>query len=223
MTSPTRRRHPRRAVRGSGVATLVVSSLTAGPRPHRDVLGDADNDVSSGSLTQTVAAPRRPHPARAPPPRARSPKPPKVKLVASTTKASVGDKVTLQLAQQARRRVMASGDWGGAQKAKGSKKVRITERGKHVFKLTVENASGAKTAKVEVMATRKAKELELVVTEELVLVGDEVDVAADGLAKGETYTRPARRQAGPHRQGEQEGRRPAPSRSPRPPRRVPWP
>jgi hypothetical protein len=84
--------------------------------------------------------------------------------------------------------VMASGDWGGAQKAKGSKTVRIAERGKHVFKLTVQNASGAKTATVQVLAARKAKTLELVVTEELTMVGTEVDVTADGLAKGEPYT-----------------------------------
>ena len=38
------------------------------------------------------------------------------------------------------------------------------------------------------MASRKAKELELVVTEELVTVGDEVAVTAAGLAKGEDFT-----------------------------------
>ena len=83
---------------------------------------------------------------------------------------------------------MASGDWGGAQKTKGSATVRIAERGKHVFKLTVQNAAGAKTATVKVLASRKAKELELVVTDELTMVGSDVDVTADGLAKGEDYT-----------------------------------
>ncbi len=37
--------------------------------------------------------------------------------------------------------VMASGDWTGAQKSKGSVTVRIAERGKHIFKLTVQNAA----------------------------------------------------------------------------------
>ncbi len=134
-------------------------------------------------------------------------KPPKVKLVASTTKASVGDKVRLSWHSKRADVVMASGDWAGSQKSKGSVTVRIAERGKHVFKLTVKNASGAKTATVKVMAARKAKTLELVVTEELTLVGSEVDVTADGLAKGEDYTDPPRRQADPDRQGGQEGRR----------------
>ena len=115
-------------------------------------------------------------------------KPPKVKLVASTTKASVGDKVRLSWHSKRADVVMASGDWAGSQKSKGSATVRIAERGKHVFKLTVKNASGAKSATVKVMAARKAKTLELVVTEELTMVGSEVDVTADGLAKGEDYT-----------------------------------
>ena len=84
--------------------------------------------------------------------------------------------------------VMASGDWAGAQKSKGSVTVRIAERGEHVFKLTVQNASGAKTAYREGAGLRKAKDLELVVTEELTMVGSDVDVTADGLAKGEDYT-----------------------------------
>ena len=45
---------------------------------------------------------------------------------------------------------MASGDWGGSHKTKGSETVRISERGKHVFKLTVKNAAGVKTATVKV-------------------------------------------------------------------------
>ena len=68
-------------------------------------------------------------------------KPPKVKLVASTTKASVGDKVRLSWHSKRADVVMASGDWAGAQKTKGSATVRIAERGKHVFKLTVQNAA----------------------------------------------------------------------------------
>ena len=52
---------------------------------------------------------------------------------------------------------MASGDWSGVQKSKGTANLRISERGKHVFKLTVQNAAGAKTATVEVLASRKAK------------------------------------------------------------------
>jgi hypothetical protein len=135
--------------------------------------GDSSNNPSSGTVTQTVLAPVRP---------------PKVHLRVSTTKASVGDKVVLHWRTKRADRVVASGDWKGAQKAKGRQPVRITDRGKHVFKLTVANASGRKTDKVTVMASRKAKELELVVTDELVLVGTTVDVSADGLAKGETYT-----------------------------------
>ena len=69
-------------------------------------------------------------------------KPPMVKLAASTTKASVGDKVRLRWHSKRADVVMASGDWAGAQKSKGSVTVRIAERGKHVFKLTVKNASG---------------------------------------------------------------------------------
>ena len=110
-----------------------------------------------------------------------------VKLAVSTTKASVGDKVRLRWHSKRADVVMASGDWAGAQKSKGSVTVRIAERGKHVFKLTVKNAAGAKTATVKVLAARKAKTLDLVVTEELTLVGSDVDLTADGLAKGEEY------------------------------------
>ena len=49
----------------------------------------------------------------------------------------------------------------------------------------MKNAAGAKTATVKVLAARKAKTFELVVTEELTLVGSDVDLTADGLAKGE--------------------------------------
>jgi hypothetical protein len=165
----------------AGVATLVTSALTTGAHVITATYsGDGLNDTSLNTLTQTVAAP--------PAPPVVPVKPPKVTLVASTTKASVGDMVRLRWHSKRADVVMASGDWGGAQKAKGSKTVRIAERGKHVFKLTVQNASGAKTATVQVLAARKAKTLELVVTEELTMVGTEVDVTADGLAKGETYT-----------------------------------
>jgi hypothetical protein len=176
------------AVDPGGVATLVVDSLAAGDHAlTATYANDPDDTGSVGSLTQTVVAPAPPPP----PPPAPAPKPvkkPKVHLSVSKTKASVGDKIVLQWRTKRADSVQASGDWGGAQKAKGRKQLRVTERGKHVFKLTVANASGRKTAKVEVLASRKAKELELVVTEELVLVGSDVDVTADGLAKGETYT-----------------------------------
>ena len=111
-----------------------------------------------------------------------------MKLVASTTKTSVGDKIRLRWHSKRADVVMASGDWGGSHKSKGWEDIRISERGKHIFKLTVKNASGIKTARVKVMASRKAKELELVVTDELSLVGAKVDVRADGLAKGEEFT-----------------------------------
>jgi len=115
-------------------------------------------------------------------------KAPEVKLAASTTKASVGDKVVLRWHSKNADSLMASGDWSGAQKPKGSKTVGINERGKHTFKLTVQNASGSKTATVQVMAARKSKTLDLVVTDELTMVGSSVDITADGLAKGEEYT-----------------------------------
>jgi hypothetical protein len=167
----------------AGVATLVVSSLTAGGHALTATYsGDLNNDSSVGALTQTVAAP----PA-APPPPAATVKPPEVKLVVSAGKASVGDKVQLRWRSKRADQLMASGDWSGVQDNKGSATVRIAERGKHVFKLTVQNAAGAKTATVKVLASRKAKELELLVTEELTMVGSEVAVTADGLAKGEDY------------------------------------
>ena len=177
----------------TGVATLVVGSLTVGDHAlTATYLGDGTSETSIGTLTQTVAAPPPPPPPPPTPPRRpRAPvvtvKPPMVKLVASTTKASVGDKVRLNWHSKRADVVMASGDWAGAQKSKGSETVRIAERGKHVFKLTVKNAAGAKTATVKVLAARKAKTFELVVTEELTLVGSEVDLTADGLAKGEEY------------------------------------
>jgi hypothetical protein len=156
------------------VATLVVSSWAAGQHLVTATYnGDSNNNQSAGTLTQTVVTPVRP---------------PKVHLRVSTKQASVGDKVMLRWRTKRADQVTASGDWKGAQGSKGRETIRITERGKHVFKLTVANASGSKTDKVTVMASRKAKELELVVTDELVLVGTEVDVAADGLAKGEAYT-----------------------------------
>jgi hypothetical protein len=164
----------------AGVATLVTSALTAGDHALKATYtGDVNNDFSEGTLTQTVNAVPAP---------VATVKPPKVKLVASTNQASVGDKVKLRWHSKRADSVMASGDWAGSQKSKGSATVRIAERGKHVFKLTVRNAVGTKTATVKVMASRKAKELELVVTEELTMVGSDVDVTADGLAKGEEYT-----------------------------------
>jgi hypothetical protein len=177
----------------SGVATLVVNTWSAGVHAVTATYsGDVNNNTStSPELSQTVVAPAPPPPASpAPPPSPAAPavKPPKVHLSVSTTKASVGDKIMLQWRTKRADIVKASGDWGGAQAAKGRKQLRVTERGTHVFKLTVANAAGRKSAKVEVVASRKAKELELVVTEELVLVGTEVEVAADGLAKGENYT-----------------------------------
>ena len=163
-----------------GAATLVVSSLAVGDHALTAVYsGDLNNNTSQGNLAQSVTAP--PAPPVAPV------KPPKVKLVVSSTKASVGDKVRLRWRSKHADKVMASGDWSGSRKSKGSATVRIAERGKHVFKLTVQNAAGAKTATVKVLASRKAKELELLVTEELTMVGTDVDVTADGLAKGEDY------------------------------------
>jgi hypothetical protein len=162
----------------SGVATLVVSSLGVGSHVITATYnGDAGNNYSYVDLTQTVAAPPAP-PVQAP----------EVKLAASTTKASVGDKVVLRWSSKNADSLTASGDWSGFQKPKGSKTVRIAERGKHIFKLTVQNAAGSKTAMVKIMAARKAKTLELVVTDELTMVGSEVSITADGLAKAEEYT-----------------------------------
>jgi PKD repeat protein len=168
-------------VNAAGVATTVVSSLAAGAHALTATYsGDPGNNFSEGTLTQTVNAP----PAPPPPPV----KAPKVKLTVSTTKTSVGDKVRLRWTSKNADSVTASGDWNGAQKPKGSKDVRINSPGKHTFKLTVRNAAGRKTATVTVMATRKAKTLELVTTEELTMVGTSVTIGADGLAKAETYT-----------------------------------
>jgi hypothetical protein len=165
---------------GSGVATTVVSSLGAGAHTLTATYsGDGANNYSQGTLTQTVNAPPPP-----PPPPVKAPE---VKLTVSTTKTSVGDKVRLRWSSKNADSVMASGDWNGAQKPKGSKDVRINARGKHTFKLTVQNAAGSKTATVTVMAARKAKVLELVTTEELTMVGSTVNITADGLAKAETY------------------------------------
>lgn len=167
----------------AGVATLVVSSLSVGAHAITATYsGDESNDYSVGTLTQTVAGPTTPTTPVAPVAQ------PEVKLVASTTKAEVGDRVQLRWRTKYADTVVASGDWSGAQKAAGSAKVRVAERGKHVFELTVQNASGTKTAKVTVMASRKAKVLELEVTDELTMVETEVEVTADGLAKGEEFT-----------------------------------
>ncbi len=160
----------------SGVATLVLSSWQAGTHVVTATYsGDANNDPSMGSLTQTVLAPVDPV------------DPPKVRLRVSADKVAVGDKVRLTWRSKRADVVMASGDWAGQQKSKGSTQVRIAERGKHVFKLTVQNASGQKTARVKVTAARKSKELELVVTDELVAAGTNIDMTADGLAKGEGF------------------------------------
>jgi len=165
-----------------GTATWATSSWAPGTHVVTASYVSDDttkNNNSAGTMTQTVLAP--------PPPPAPV-KPPRVHLRVSKVQASVGDKVVLHWRTKRADRVTASGAWNGAQKTRGSEAVRITERGKHVFKLTVANASGRKTDKVTVVATRKAKELGLAVTDELVMVGTEVDVTADGLAKGETYT-----------------------------------
>ena len=163
-----------------GVATLEVGVWTAGTHVVTATYpGDANNDASTTSLTQTVVQP-------APP--VKPVDPPMVKLKVSSTKVAVGAKVRLSWRSKRADTVKASGDWRGTQKAKGSVQVRIAERGENVFKLKVANASGRDTATVKVMGFRKAKELELVVTEELVTVGTKVDITADGLAKGEGYT-----------------------------------
>ncbi len=39
---------------------------------------------------------------------------------------------------------MASGAWGGKQEPKGSTRLAVSDRGKHVFKLTVQNAAGSR-------------------------------------------------------------------------------
>ena len=175
---------------------MVVDSLAVGDHALTATYsGDGANDTlrrhaDPDSLRAPAPAPAAacdPDPACDPHPVV-TVKPPNVKLAASTTKVSVGDKVRLRWHSKNADSVMASGDWGGAQKAKGWRDVRITERGKHVFKLTVANATGAKTATVKLVATRKAKELELLVTEEPVLIGDEVEIKADGLAKAEPFT-----------------------------------
>jgi hypothetical protein len=173
----------------TGTATLVLSSLSVGDHAlTATYAGDANNTGSVATLTQTVSAPPPPAPLPAPAPTPVTVKAPKVKLMVSTTKASVGDKVQLRWHSKHADSVMASGDWAGEQEAKGSASIRISDRGKHIFKLTVQNASGAKTATVKVLAARKAKALDLVVTDELTMVGTDVDVTADGLAKGEGYT-----------------------------------
>lgn len=159
-----------------GAATLELSGWTAGTHAVTATYsGDPNNDASAGSLTQTVVAPVAPVKA------------PTVKLRVSADKVSVGAKIKLSWSSKHADVVMASGDWAGKQKSKGSAQLVVTERGKLVFKLTVQNAAGQKTARVKVTATRKSKELELVVTDELVTVGAKVDVTADGLAKGEGY------------------------------------
>ena len=172
------------ATLSGGVATLVVSTWAAGTHAvTASYEGDVNNDPSAGSLSQTVVAP-----APAPQPPATPVKKPSVTLRVSADQVSVGDKVRLRWRSKHADLVTASGDWAGTQKPKGSVQLRISGRGKHVFKLTVENAAGRRTAKVTVLAARKAKELELVVTEAPVTVGDTVEVTADGLAKGEDYT-----------------------------------
>jgi len=157
-----------------GVATLVVSSWRAGThKVTATYSGDPNNLGSAGSLTQQVTKPV---------------KKPRVWLKVSDTKVSVGDKIRISWRSKHADRVKASGDWHGGKKAKGSQVVRITERGKHVFKLAVSNSAGRDKAKVIVLAARKPKEFELKVTDKLVLVGTDVDITAGGLAKGETYT-----------------------------------
>ncbi len=174
----------------SGVATLVVSSLSVGSHVlSATYTGDAGNNYSYVELNQTVAAPPvAPVAPVAPVVPVVPVKPPEVKLVASTTKASVGDMIVLRWHSKNADSLRASGDWSGTQKPKGSKTVRINERGTHTFKLTVQNASGHKTATVKVVATRKAKELELLVSDEPVLIGDDVELTADGLAPAEPFT-----------------------------------
>jgi hypothetical protein len=162
-----------------GVASLELSGWTPGTYAVTATYsGDANNDSSAGTLTQTVAS-------NVPP--AAAVKPPTVKLRVSADKVSVGGKFRLSWSTRRADVVTASGAWAGKQKPKGSTTLSVSERGKHVFKLTVQNPAGQQTASVKVMAARKSKELELVVTEELVTVGAKVDVTADGLAKGEGY------------------------------------
>jgi hypothetical protein len=164
----------------SGVATLTLTSLSPGTHALTATYnGDDSNNYSFTTLAQTVAAP---------PPPVVPVKAPEVKLVASTTKASVGDKVKLSWLTKNADTVTASGDWSGSRPAKGSALVRMADRGKHVFKLTVHNAAGNQTATVKVLAARKAKALELVVTDELTMVGSTVAITADGLAPAEEYT-----------------------------------
>jgi hypothetical protein len=168
----------------SGVATLTTSTLAVGSHTlTATYAGDGANGPStSAMMTQFVndapPAPKPPKPV----------KKPVVKLTASTEHASVGDRVTLRWSTKNADEVRASGEWKGRQKAKGTATVRLTDRGTHVFRLTVKNAAGKDRATVKVTAIRKAKSLELTTdADPLVMGGTAVAVTADGLAQGESY------------------------------------
>ncbi|QIG42098.1 hypothetical protein G5V58_04320 [Nocardioides anomalus] len=167
-----------------GVATLTTSTMAVGSHTLTATYeGDGLNAASTSAvMTQFVNDPPK------------APKPPKpvkkpvVKLSVSTTNASVGDQVTLRWSSKNADEVRASGEWKGRQKSQGSTTVRLTDRGTHVFRLTVKNAAGKDRATVKVTAIRKAKSLELTTdADALVLGGTAVDVTADGLAQGEAY------------------------------------
>lgn len=183
-----------------GVATYAVSGLAVGTWTlTATYAGDASHAGSSGTLTHTVTAPPTPPTTTTPPPAPNPPAPnppapakpvkkPSVTLSASKTAVSVGDKVTLRWSSKHADATVASGDWKGTHKAKGTATLRITDRGTYRFKVTVKNAAGKDSAKVTVVATRKAKELLLVVTDEPVLPGAKLAVRGDGLAAAEKFT-----------------------------------
>lgn len=158
----------------AGSATVTIPKLRAGVVTLTAAYsGDASNAASTGTLTLDVASAA---PA------------PKVRLAASSKKASVGDLVTLRWTSSHATKVKASGAWKGKRKARGTAKVRVTERGKNVFVLKATGPGGTTSTRVSVMVARKAKSFPLEVTDALVLPGAKVAVSADGLAAGETWT-----------------------------------
>lgn len=181
-----------------GVATYAVSGLAVGSWTiTATYVPDAGHEASSGTLAHSVTAPptppappvsTTPPPAPNPPAPAKPVKKPTVQLSVSKSAVSVGDKVTLRWSSKNAEAAVASGAWKGTHKAKGTATLRITDRGTYRFKITVKNAAGKDSAKVTVVATRKAKELALVVTDELVLPGAKLPVRGDGLAAGEKFT-----------------------------------
>ncbi len=155
-----------------GVATLAVSSLKLGDHALTATYGgDSKHSGSVGSVGHKVVPGAKP----------------KVTLTISEQAPYVGQKVKLTWDVTGADKVKALGSWTGKLGKKGSRTVKLTELGFHVFKLKATNVNGSKQATVKAVAVRAPKDLTLVLESKIIGTGSRVEVKAAGLDAKERF------------------------------------